>query len=65
MTGGNLVSFLQTEIRQQPQVIMTLLDREIENAQRIAADLQAPGVKKETIQTSPRDCGRSRSPASQ
>ena len=59
------MSFLQTEIRQQPQVLMTLLDREIENARRIVADLQAPGVKKETIQTSPKDCERSRSPASQ
>jgi glucosamine--fructose-6-phosphate aminotransferase (isomerizing) len=39
------VSFLQTEIRQQPQVLMRLLDQEIENARRIAADLQARGVK--------------------
>jgi len=39
------VSFLQNEIRQQPQVLMTLLDREIENAQRIAADLRARSVK--------------------
>ena len=39
------MSFLQTEIRQQPQVLMTLLDREIENARRIAADLRARSVK--------------------
>jgi glucosamine--fructose-6-phosphate aminotransferase (isomerizing) len=39
------VSFLQDEIRQQPQVLTTLLDQEIENAQRIAADLQARGAK--------------------
>jgi len=39
------VSFLQDEIRQQPQVLMTLLDRETENAQRIAADLRGRGVK--------------------
>ncbi|MGA9350062.1 MAG: SIS domain-containing protein [Anaerolineae bacterium] len=39
------MSFLQDEIRQQPQVLTTLLDREIENAQRIAADLRARGVK--------------------
>jgi len=45
MTGESLVSFLQNEIRQQPQVLMTLLDREIENAQRIAADLRARNVK--------------------
>ena len=32
-------------MRQQPQVLMTLLDREIENAQRIAADLRARSVK--------------------
>jgi glucosamine--fructose-6-phosphate aminotransferase (isomerizing) len=36
---------LQAEIRQQPQVLMTLLDREIGNAQRIAADLRARGIK--------------------
>ena len=45
MQNFNNVSFLQTEIRQQPQVLMTLLDREIENAQRIAADLRARSVK--------------------
>jgi glucosamine--fructose-6-phosphate aminotransferase (isomerizing) len=39
------VSFLQDEIRQQPQVLVTLLDREIENAQRIAAELRGRGVK--------------------
>lgn len=39
------MSFLQDEIRQQPQVLTTLLDREIENAQRIAADLRGRGVK--------------------
>ena len=37
--------FLQDEIHQQPQVLSTLLDREIENAQRIAADLRMRGVK--------------------
>jgi glucosamine--fructose-6-phosphate aminotransferase (isomerizing) len=45
LTGGGLVSFLQDEIHQQPQVLTTLLDREIENAQRIAADLRARDVK--------------------
>jgi len=45
MTEGDIVSFLQSEIRQQPQALMTLLDREIENARRIAADLQARGIK--------------------
>jgi glucosamine--fructose-6-phosphate aminotransferase (isomerizing) len=35
------MSFLQDEIRQQPQVLMTLLEREVENAWRIAGDLQA------------------------
>ena len=39
------MSFLQREIRQQPQVLMTLLDQEIENAQRIADDLRARGIK--------------------
>ena len=39
------MSLLQDEVRQQPQVLMTLLDREIENAQRIAAELRARGVK--------------------
>lgn len=39
------MSFLQSEIRQQPQVLMTLLDRETENAQRIAVDVGARGVK--------------------
>jgi glucosamine--fructose-6-phosphate aminotransferase (isomerizing) len=45
LTGGGLVSFLQDEIRHQPQVLTTLLDREIENAQRIAADLRGRGAK--------------------
>jgi glucosamine--fructose-6-phosphate aminotransferase (isomerizing) len=39
------VSFLQSEIRQQPNVLSALLDGEMENARRIAADLQARGVK--------------------
>lgn len=39
------MSFLQNEIRQQPQALMTLLDRETENARRIAADLRARGVE--------------------
>lgn len=39
------MSFLQDEIRQQPQALMTLLDRETENARRIAADLRGRGVK--------------------
>ena len=39
------MSFLQDEIRQQPQVLMTLLDQETENARRIAADLRARGIK--------------------
>lgn len=39
------MSFLQDEIRQQPQVLMTLLEREIGNAQRIVADLRARSVK--------------------
>ncbi len=39
------MSFLQDEIRQQPQVLSTLLEREKENAWRIAAKLRAQGVK--------------------
>jgi glucosamine--fructose-6-phosphate aminotransferase (isomerizing) len=39
------MSFLQDEIRQQPQVLMTLLDRETANARRIAADLRAKTIK--------------------
>ncbi len=39
------MSFLQNEIRQQPQVLTTLLSRETENTQRIAADLRRRGVK--------------------
>lgn len=35
------MSFLQDEIRQQPQVLMTLLEREAGNARRIAAELRA------------------------
>ena len=39
------MSFLQSEIRQQPNVLSALLDGEIENARRIAADVRARGVK--------------------
>jgi len=39
------MSFLQSEIRQQPQMLMTLLDRETESAGRIAADLRARNIK--------------------
>jgi glucosamine--fructose-6-phosphate aminotransferase (isomerizing) len=39
------MSHLQAEIRQQPQTIMTLLDCEAENAQRIAADLKARSIQ--------------------
>ena len=39
------MSFLQNEIHQQPQVLMTLLDQEKENARRIATDLWARGIK--------------------
>lgn len=39
------MSVLQSEIRQQPQVLTTLLDGEIENARRIAADLRARDIK--------------------
>lgn len=35
------MSYLQDEIRQQPQVMMTLLDRELDNARAIATELQA------------------------
>jgi glucosamine--fructose-6-phosphate aminotransferase (isomerizing) len=35
------MSFLQDEIRQQPQVMMTLLERESDNARHIAAALRA------------------------
>ena len=35
------MSLLQDEIRQQPQVMMTLLDQELDNARCIAAELQA------------------------
>ena len=34
------MSHLQDEIRQQPQVLMTLLDHEVDNARAIAAELQ-------------------------
>ena len=39
------MSFLQSEIRQQPNVLSALLDGEMENARRIAADVRARGVK--------------------
>lgn len=39
------MSFLQTEIHQQSKVLATLLDRETENAQRMAAELRAQSVK--------------------
>ncbi len=39
------MSFLQSEIHQQPGVLMTLLDREMENVQRIAADLRGRDIK--------------------
>jgi glucosamine--fructose-6-phosphate aminotransferase (isomerizing) len=41
----NSMSFLESEIRQQPQVLMTLLDREVDNVRRIAADLQKRDIK--------------------
>jgi len=39
------MSFLQAEIRQQPQVLMTLLDCETDNVQGIAADLRARSIQ--------------------
>jgi glucosamine--fructose-6-phosphate aminotransferase (isomerizing) len=39
------MSALQDEIYQQPQALTTLLDEEIENARRIAADLRGRSVK--------------------
>jgi len=39
------MSILQDEIREQPQVLTTLLDTEGENTRRIAADLRARGIK--------------------
>jgi glucosamine--fructose-6-phosphate aminotransferase (isomerizing) len=39
------MSFLQDEVRQQPQVLMTLLDQEAENAQRIADELKTRQIK--------------------
>jgi len=39
------MSFLQSEIRQQPHTLMTLLDRETKNAWHIAADLRTRGIK--------------------
>jgi glucosamine--fructose-6-phosphate aminotransferase (isomerizing) len=39
------MSFLQDEIHQQPQVLTTLLDKEADNVQRIAADLQSRSVQ--------------------
>lgn len=39
------MSFLQQEIRQQPQVLMTLLERETDNAQQIAAALRERRIK--------------------
>lgn len=35
------MSYLQDEIRQQPQVMMSLLDQELDNARAIAGELQA------------------------
>jgi glucosamine--fructose-6-phosphate aminotransferase (isomerizing) len=43
--GVDPMSFLQTEIRQQPEVLTTLLDREAGNALRIAAQLRGRDVK--------------------
>jgi len=37
--------FLQSEIHQQPQILMALLDHETENVRRIAADLRARSIK--------------------
>ncbi|MFZ5917302.1 MAG: SIS domain-containing protein [Chloroflexota bacterium] len=39
------MSFLQDEIHQQPQVLNRLLERETENARRIAADLRGRAIK--------------------
>ncbi|MGD8625122.1 MAG: SIS domain-containing protein [Anaerolineae bacterium] len=39
------MSHLHDEIREQPQVLATLLDREVENARRIARDLQKRAVQ--------------------
>jgi glucosamine--fructose-6-phosphate aminotransferase (isomerizing) len=39
------MSFLESEIREQPQALMALLDREAEKARRIAADLRARKIK--------------------
>ena len=38
------MALLQDEIRQQPQVLATLIDQERKNTRRIAADLQARGI---------------------
>jgi len=38
------MSFLEAEIRQQPQVLTALLDREVEHARRIAAALRSRGI---------------------
>ena len=39
------MSVMQEEIRQQPRILRTLLDRETDNAQRIAAELRERSVK--------------------
>ena len=39
------MSYLSKEIHEQPKALLRLLDRQIENAQRIAADLRARRVK--------------------
>jgi glucosamine--fructose-6-phosphate aminotransferase (isomerizing) len=39
------MSFLHKEIFQQPQVLMTLVDRELESARTAASELQARGIK--------------------
>ncbi|MFN2167294.1 MAG: glucosamine--fructose-6-phosphate aminotransferase, partial [Anaerolineae bacterium] len=39
------MSFLQTEIHEQPHVLATLIDREAGEARRIAAELRARAVQ--------------------
>jgi len=39
------MSFLQSEIHEQPQVLTTLLEQEVSTARRIAADLRARPVR--------------------
>ena len=44
-TGGDSMPFLQREIQEQPQVLTKLLEQELDNGRRIAADLRARDIR--------------------